>query len=616
MSFRTRLTSFFVVIVVVPMIAVGALVYSLISDTEHAKAEARANGAATAAASVYTSQAAVARTDARTIALRVASIPGGELPRRVAALAAQAGLARLRVTVGSRVVADVGARTAVAPGIAKASLSAPRTTATITVSELTAAQYVHMLTAPDVKAVVWQRGRILAPPLPAASTPPLPRQGTVTLGGTAYQATTFDVPGFDVAELNVTVLSSLSATSVSVGATRLVAALFIFAFLVLAFAFSVLASRALQGQVSRFLQAARRLAGGDFSASVPIAGRDEFAELGQEFNNMSSQLAHRLDELSQERARLRESIRRIGQTLAANLDRPTLLELALGTAVDAAQAGCGRISARGDPDDGLREVASLGAMTDFADAVTEAEQEALRTGRLGEQTAGERAVLSLPLGPLQPGGRAHGLLTVARSGPPFTDDERELLQSLAAQTALALENVDLHFQVSRQAVTDELTGLTNHGRFQQLLGAETEQIRRYHHPLGLIMLDIDDFKAINDAHGHLQGDLVLKAVAQVVRENSREADTPARYGGEEMALILPHTDLEGAYAIAEALRIPRLDGEGTLATTASVGVAASRDGTREALVADADAALYEAKRQGKNRTIRAIGRAANVPAGE
>jgi diguanylate cyclase (GGDEF)-like protein len=214
-------------------------------------------------------------------------------------------------------------------------------------------------------------------------------------------------------------------------------------------------------------------------------------------------------------------------------------------------------------------------------------------------------------------------LTVGRRGRPFTDDERELLQSLAAQAALALENVDLHFQIRRQAVTDELTGLANHGRFQQLLGAEAEQVRRYHHPLGLIMLDVDDFKAINDTYGHLQGDVVLRAVARVVRDNSREADTPARYGGEEMALILPHTDLEGAYAIAERMRaaiealcIPRIGGEGSLRATASVGVAATRDGTREALIADADAALYEAKRQGKNRTIRARRRAANVPTGE
>jgi diguanylate cyclase (GGDEF)-like protein len=623
MSFRTRLTSFFVVIVVVPTIAVGGLVYSLISDSERSKAEARANGVATAAASLYTSQETAARRDARTIARNLGRDAREVLPRRAATIASQAGLARLRVTVGSTVLADIGDHSAIAPGIAEVSLPDGRTTVTITVSELTAAGYVRMLAGPDVAAVLRQDGRTLASSLTAASVRPIPRQGTIRIGGLDYQSATFEVRGFEGLPLTVHVLSGLSATAASVGTTRVVAAAFMLTFLLLAFAFSVLASRALHGQVSRFLHAARRLASGDFSAPVPISGQDEFAALGQEFNNMSSELARRLDELSQERARLRESIRRIGQTLAANLDRPALLELALGTAVDAVQAGCGRVSARGDPDGGLAEVARIGDLGSFEDDVAVAELEALRTGRIAEHTASGRAVLSLSLGPLQPEGRMHGVLTVARSGQPFIEDERELLQSLAVQTTLALENVDLHFRVTRQAVTDELTGLANHGRFQELLGAEAEQIRRYHHPLGLIMLDIDDFKAINDTYGHLQGDVMLKAVARVVRDNSREADTPARYGGEEMALILPHTDLEGAYAIAErvrlaiqALRIPRIDGDGTLATTASVGVAASRDGTREALISEADGALYEAKRQGKNRTVRATARPANVPAGE
>jgi diguanylate cyclase (GGDEF)-like protein len=192
------------------------------------------------------------------------------------------------------------------------------------------------------------------------------------------------------------------------------------------------------------------------------------------------------------------------------------------------------------------------------------------------------------------------------------------LRSLATQTALALENVELHMQVSCQAVTDELTGLSNHRRFQERLGFEVEQVRRYHHPVGLIMLDIDNFRAINDTHGQ-QGDVGVKHVARVLRENSREPDTPARYGGEEMALILPHTDLEGAYAIADRirsaiqdLRIPRLDREGTLRTTASVGVVACTDTDKDTLIADADAALYEAKRRGKNCTVGAAAQPASV----
>jgi two-component system, cell cycle response regulator len=99
------------------------------------------------------------------------------------------------------------------------------------------------------------------------------------------------------------------------------------------------------------------------------------------------------------------------------------------------------------------------------------------------------------------GRRRRGVITLARHARPFTDDERELLRSLASQAGLALENVDLHFQMRRQSVTDELTGLAKHGRFQELLRVEMEQVRRYHEPVGLIMLDIDDFKSINDTYG-------------------------------------------------------------------------------------------------------------------
>jgi diguanylate cyclase (GGDEF)-like protein len=335
---------------------------------------------------------------------------------------------------------------------------------------------------------------------------------------------------------------------------------------------------------------------------------------------MSEQLEKRLEELSKERARLREAVRRIGQTFASNLDRQALLELALKTAMDAAQASCGRVSARVTDADPLTEAAREGSFDGFQNAIYEAEAAALKDGFEGEVAGdGSTAVVSVALEPLEGGHRTHGLITVARRDHPFSDDDRALLRSLAAQATLALENVDLHHQVSRQAVTDELTGLSNHGRFQELLGTEMEQVRRYHHPVGLIMLDIDDFKSINDTYGHPQGDVVLRRVARVVADNSRDADFPARYGGEEMALILPHTGMEGAHAIAErvrtaveALRIPRNDEQGTLRITASLGVAATTDGSKDALIADADAALYEAKRHGKNRTVRAEVRATNV----
>jgi diguanylate cyclase (GGDEF)-like protein len=128
------------------------------------------------------------------------------------------------------------------------------------------------------------------------------------------------------------------------------------------------------------------------------------------------------------------------------------------------------------------------------------------------------------------------------------------------------------------------------------------------------MLDIDNFKQVNDTYGHQQGDIVLAEVARIVRESSREIDAPARYGGEELAVVLPGTDIEGAYNLAERMRhgieelsFPLADGRGTLRVTASLGVASmprSATDPRE-LLSRADAALYEAKRSGKNKVVRA-----------
>ncbi len=619
MSFRARLTIFFVGIVVVPMVAIGVLMFSLISDSQQGKADARAGGVAAEAGSVYESAAASARTDAASLGRAVGSLRGKALAVRFAALSTQAGLARATLTNASRTIADVGDRTAIAPGSVIVSDPAAGSAMTVTVSELTASQYARELSAPGVAVVVRDGTKTLASTVALPSSSSLGTDGNVRVGGKGYCAVSQTFTGFGGAPVTVTVLSALSATAASLGGSRALAAVLIVALLALAFGFALLASRALQGRLSGFLEAARRLGSGDFSSPVRVEGRDEFAALGVEFNSMSSELSRRLDELSRERVRLREAIRRIGQTFASSLDRPALLELALNTAVDAVQASGGRISVRLTDEEPLAEAEREGSLAGLEDAVHEAERAALANGGVGEAHTAAVSVAAVTLGPIEPHARAHGVITVARRGRPFTDDDLEVLRSLGAEAALALENIELHFQVRRQAVTDELTGLANHGRFQALLNAEIEQVRRYHHSIGLIMLDIDDFKAVNDTYGHPQGDAVLRQVARVLQENSRDADSPARYGGEELSLILPHTDLEGAHAIAdrirsavEGLRVARTDGQGVLRITASLGVAASTDGDKKALIADADGALYEAKRSGKNRTISAAARATDA----
>jgi diguanylate cyclase (GGDEF)-like protein len=618
MSFRARLTTFFLLIVIVPMIGVGIVVFRLISDSQTGKANARVAGITSVARSLYATQSELARDEAVALADRPGLFARRGLRRRLTRLVQSSGLVRIQVSRGHRVLAAAGMLTAIAPGSARIVSSAPARDETVTVSELTASEFGHDLIGPGIGVVVRQAGDVLYADPPAAGRLTLAGTQTVHVSSVGYRAVTQALPGFGT-PVEVSVLSAISFTSGSIGASRGVAIAFIAGFLLLACAFAVLASRALEGQLRRFLAAARRLASGDFSVPVTVEGRDDFALLGQAFNSMATQLKSRLDDLGRERERLRESIGRVGKTLESNLDRETLLELALRTAIDAVGAERGRVSARSATTEPLRESLRVGSLEALGAEIIEAERLALASRDVGTSSRGDLHVAAVTLASMEHKGPVEGVITVVRPAHALAESELDLLRSLAMQASLALENVRLHEQVSRQAVTDDLTGLANHRRFQELLTAELEQVRRYHHPLGLIMLDIDDFKAINDTHGHQQGDVVLSEVGRVLRENCREVDSPARYGGEEFAVMLPHTGVDGAHAVAERIRreieeleIPRLDGQGTLSVTASLGVAATDGSVTGALISDADAALYAAKRAGKNRTFRAGALAANT----
>ena len=226
---------------------------------------------------------------------------------------------------------------------------------TVAVSDMTASEYAHDLAGPGVSIVVGQGGRAIGSTLPDATPSSFAKQGTVTVGGVDYRAVTQAFAGFGGHPFDVTVLSNLSATASSLGTSRVVAAIFIAAFLLLAFAFTVLASRALQGQIKRFLDAARRLGSGDFTARVPTEGHDEFARLAR--SSTACRASCPAASTSYRRSARGCGTRSGGleRRFASNLDRPALLELALRTAVDAVQASCGRLSVRLTSADPLAE---------------------------------------------------------------------------------------------------------------------------------------------------------------------------------------------------------------------------------------------------------------------
>jgi diguanylate cyclase (GGDEF)-like protein len=387
-------------------------------------------------------------------------------------------------------------------------------------------------------------------------------------------------------------------------------------FFILALVFALTVGRELDAEIARLLEAAQRLGRGDFGVSVPAEGNDEFAALATEFNSMARQLEARLEDLRRERRRLQEAIRRVGESFARGLDRHGVLEIVVQTAVDGVGAAAGRATMRSRPDAPLEQVTHTGDPGAFEKPLHAAELAVMDAGTVAEIQIGNASALAAPLAATEGGDRVLAIVSVARGDRSFHPDEKELFSYLTSQAAVSVENVDLHETVQRQAVTDELTGLFNHRRFQEVMSAEVERARRYDQEMGLIMLDLDNFKQINDTYGHVQGDMVLREVARVLRHSARDVDEPARYGGEEMAVALPQTDLDGAFRFAErvrrrieALELPVLNGDGgPIKVTASVGAASLATADRpdkESLVAAADAALYEAKRSGKNRTVKA-----------
>ncbi len=213
---------------------------------------------------------------------------------------------------------------------------------------------------------------------------------------------------------------------------------------------------------------------------------------------------------------------------------------------------------------------------------------------------------------LRSGEQVLGVMVVASATPrELSPAELDRLQVIANQSSLALQNALLHGELERLSVTDRLTDLFNHGYFQQRLDAEIRRANRFDHPLSLVMLDIDDFKALNDTYGHPRGDMVLKVMSSIIRENLREIDIAARYGGEEFVLLLPETDVEGARSVAERVRmrveaevLPIADADREVRISVSLGVATYplHADTHAGLIDVADRALYEAKRAGKNCT--------------
>jgi diguanylate cyclase (GGDEF)-like protein len=611
MRFRHKLSIVLVLLAIVPLVAVGVLVGVLLQRNQVTRVDNRLSVAAASAQQRYVARLENASAFARRVAKRpdvTLAFASKKKPAPITQV--PTGMRLVLVKNGTRIVGSPPAGPSWHATFTVGSKRSVIVYVPINPALLDTINFSGQLKLPtNVSLALVVGGRSLASTTgdigPVSGLRPS-AASSADVGGTSVRALAVPIeilPAQPPAYVVATYPSSTLSDAINSQRLRILVPLLLLGLILIAGATFA---------ADRISRALTELAGRAAGLSRGRPAGDELSQLGSAIDEISSELTTRMGELEAERGRFKETLQRYGETLAATHDLDALVGAVLDTAVQATRARGGRLllydAERGEAVEQARIGTARGSRSDLPVVV------AAGDGLEGDALASHeprvaqvpRAVLAVPIL------REHHLLGLVTAVDPeegaFSDDDVESLSALAVQAGVAIENARLHRVVERQAVTDALTGLANRRQFYEVLGREYERAQRFGQPVSLILLDIDDFKQINDSRGHLAGDAVLHSVAATVAEVIREIDLAARYGGEEFAVLLPQTGPEGAAHLAERLRSEiaarsiRFGTEEISGVTASFGVAAGPDEqmTQIDLIASADAALYQAKREGKN----------------
>lgn len=642
LTLRRRLTLLVALAIVVPITVVGVVVLDLIGNEGEERTLDRLQLTSGFAASWLESEAlrldasATALADSSSLAEAMAS---DQLESVLADVLRREGLdALVVVDAGGAIVGralreaalaagtDPPTAEAVVAGTLPAALTADATApfgVVYVATWLDANRLADLVRSREVAITVADRAnRVLASTADIGGLPDgaLSGEFSASFGGERRFAVATPLPG----GAGVLLVSSPPDVVGTTGRLALILGMLLVVLLVLVVLVGYVVSGLVTGPVELLVDAAMAVSRGELDKRVEVKGDRELVALGRAFNQMTDNLRQYVSQLQQSRSEFQSAISRLGDVLVSTHDIGGILDVVLEAATLTLKAEVAvfyeriampaRIRASavwGSPGAALPDIELNG--TGVAGGAAKDLAPVTFPGN-GWLDLSEPVVSSAIAVPVRSDSRLFGVLAVygRQKDSVFTPEDVDTLSTLARQAEVAIGNVVLHDETRRQARTDGLTGLWNRREFELRAREAVKEAERFGEPFGVVLVDIDNFKLVNDRYDHTTGDAALIWIASKLSEATREIDVVARWGGEEFIVLLPRAGVDESATVAERIRVavarePMVDGSRSIPLTVSVGFAVRPHdgGSADELFKVADAALLRAKRAGKNRVERA-----------